>query len=57
MERLVKIVSSLVYEVIGTISIFFLQKIFKHTKTQIKPKSTNKTKLSEQKTRKAKKKT
>ena len=36
---------------------FFLQKNFKHTKTQIKPKSTNKTKLSEQKTRKAKKKT
>ena len=32
---------------------FFLQKNFKHTKTQIKPKSTNKTKLCEQKTRKA----
>ena len=32
---------------------FFLQKHFKHTKMQIKPKPTNKTKLSQQKTTKA----
>ena len=30
--------------------VFFLRKIFKRTKTQIKQKSTNKTKISEQKT-------
>ena len=32
---------------------FFLRKKFKRTKTQIKPKPTNKTKLSEQKATKA----
>ena len=32
---------------------FFLRKNFKRTKTQIKPKSTNETKISEQKTTKA----
>ena len=32
---------------------FFLRKDFEHTKTQIKPKPTNKTKTSEQKTTKA----
>ena len=33
--------------------VFFLRKNFKRTKTQIKSKRTNKTKLSEQKTTKA----
>ena len=33
--------------------LFFLQKKFERTKTQIKPKPTNKTKLNEQKTTKA----
>ena len=33
--------------------VFFLRKKFKRTKTQIKPKPTNKTKLSEQKATKA----
>ena len=45
-----------VYKVIRTISsqfIFFLRKDFKRTKTQIKPKPTNKTKTSKQKTIKA----
>ena len=31
---------------------FFLRKYFERTKTQIKPKPTNKTKTSEQKTKK-----
>ena len=44
-----------VYNVIRTISsqFFFLRKDFKRTKTQIKPKPTNKTKTSKQKTTKA----
>ena len=44
--------SSIVNEVIGTISnqFIFLQKDFARTKMQIKPKPTNKTKLSKQKT-------
>ena len=33
--------------------LFFLRKTFERTKTQIKPKPTNKTKLNEQKTTKA----
>ena len=33
--------------------LFFLRKDFKHTKTQIKPKPNNKTKISEQKATKA----
>ena len=45
-------VSSIVHEVIRTISIF-LQKIFKRTKTLTKPKPTNKIKLSKQKGTKA----
>ena len=48
-------VSSTVNEVIKTIlsQFFFLRKNFKRTKTQIKSKPTNKTKLSKQKTTKA----
>ena len=48
--------SNIVNEVISTISslfihlLFFSRKGFKHTKTQIKQRSTNKTKISEQKT-------
>ena len=48
--------SNMVNEVISTISslfihlLFFSRKGFKHTKTQIKQRSTNKTKISEQKT-------
>ena len=46
------IISSIVNEVIKTI-LFFFTKNVKHTKTQIKPKPTNKTKISKQKTTKA----
>ena len=48
--------SSIVNEVIRIISsqfMFFFTKNLEHTKTQIKPKPTNKTKTSEQKTTKA----
>ena len=49
--------STIVNEVIRTISslfiFFFLQKIFQRTKTQIKQKSINRTKISKQKTTKA----
>ena len=49
-------VSSIVNDVIKTISdllICFLQKNVEHEKTQIKPKPTNKTKISKQKMTKA----
>ena len=48
-------VISIVHEVITTISslFIFLRKNFKRTKTKLKPKPTNKKKLSKQKTTKA----